>query len=236
MSLGIKQLMPDPWADIEQKYPVESKHTATVRNFTNFGVFVELEEGVDGLIHISDLSWSKKIKHPSEFCKVGDKMEVVVLELDRDNRRIALGHKQLETNPWDVFESTFTEGSVHQGTIIEEKKDKAAIVSLPYGVEGICPKKHLKKADGSNANVDEVLDFKVIEFNKEGKKIVVSHTRTFEEGEDDVPSRGKKKTTGGAAGGANKAVKEINDSNEKSTLGDLDALSALKSEMEKKDN
>ncbi|MBK9593337.1 MAG: 30S ribosomal protein S1, partial [Crocinitomicaceae bacterium] len=236
MSLGIKQLMPDPWADIEQKYPVDSKHSATVRNFTNFGVFVELEEGVDGLIHISDLSWSKKIKHPSEFCKVGDKMDVIVLELDRDNRRIALGHKQLETNPWDVFESTFTEGSIHQGTIIEEKKDKAAIVSLPYGVEGICPKKHLKKADGSNANVDEVLDFKVIEFNKEGKKIVVSHTRTFEEGEDDVPAKsaGKKKTT--TAGGANKAVKEINDSNEKSTLGDLDALSALKSTMEGKGN
>lgn len=233
MSLGIKQLMPDPWADIETKYPVDSKHSATVRNFTNFGVFVELEEGVDGLIHISDLSWSKKIKHPSEFCKVGDKMEVIVLELDRDNRRIALGHKQLETNPWDVFESTFTEGSVHKGTIIEEKKDKAAIVSLPYGVEGICPKKHLRKADGSNANVDESLDFKVIEFNKDAKKIVVSHTRTFEEGTDDEAPRGKKKTTTGA-GSQNKAVKEINDANEKSTLGDLDALSALKSEMEGK--
>jgi len=234
MSLGIKQLMPDPWADIEQKYPVESKHSATVRNFTNFGVFVELEEGVDGLIHISDLSWSKKIKHPSEFCKVGDKLDVVVLELDRDNRRIALGHKQLETNPWDVFETTFAEGSVHQGTIIEEKKDKAAIVSLPYGVEGICPKKHLRKADGSNAVVEETLDFKVIEFNKEGKKIVVSHTRTFEEGED-MPSKGKKKPSTSASSG-NKAVKEINDSNEKSTLGDLDALSALKSEMEGKGN
>jgi small subunit ribosomal protein S1 len=234
MSLGIKQLMPDPWADIEQKYPVDSKHKATVRNFTNFGVFVELEEGVDGLIHISDLSWSKKIKHPSEFCKVGDKLEVVVLELDRDNRRIALGHKQLEANPWDVFETTFNEGSVHQGTIIEEKKDKAAIVSLPYGVEGICPKKHLRKADGSNAAVEEVLDFKVIEFNKEGKKIVVSHTRTFEEGED-TPSKGKKKPSSSASSG-NKAVKEINDANEKSTLGDLDALSALKSEMEGKGN
>jgi small subunit ribosomal protein S1 len=232
MSLGIKQLMPDPWADIEQKYPVDSKHKATVRNFTNFGVFVELEEGVDGLIHISDLSWSKKIKHPSEFCKVGDKLEVVVLELDRDNRRIALGHKQLEANPWDVFETTFTEGSVHQGTIIEEKKDKAAIVSLPYGVEGICPKKHLRKADGSNAAVEEVLDFKVIEFNKEGKKIVVSHTRTFEEGED--TPKGKKKSS--SPSGGNKAVKEINDANEKSTLGDLDALSALKSEMEGKGN
>lgn len=231
MSLGIKQLMPDPWADIESKYPAESKHKATVRNFTNFGVFVELEEGVDGLIHISDLSWSKKIKHPSEFCKVGDALDVVVLELDRDNRRIALGHKQLEANPWDVFETTFAEGSVHQGTIIEEKKDKAAIISLPYGVEGICPKKHLKKADGSNAVVEEILEFKVIEFNKEGKKIVVSHTRTFEEG-DDTPSKAKKKSTSTSTG--NKAVKEINDSNEKSTLGDLDALSALKSEMEGK--
>lgn len=228
MSLGIKQLMPDPWADIETKYPVDSKHKATVRNFTNFGVFVELEEGVDGLIHISDLSWQKKIKHPSEFCKVGDEMEVVVLELDRENRRISLGHKQLEENPWDVFASTFEEGSVHQGTIIEEKKDKAAIVSLPYGVEGICPKKHLRKEDGSNAHADETLDFKVIEFNKDARKIVVSHTRMFEEGED-RPTTKKKPTRGSS----NKAVKNFNKSNEKSTLGDLDALSALKDEMEK---
>ena len=230
MSLGIKQLMPDPWADIETKYPVDSKHKATVRNFTNFGVFVELEEGVDGLIHISDLSWQKKIKHPSEFCKVGDEMEVVVLELDRENRRISLGHKQLEENPWDVFASTFEEGSVHQGTIIEEKKDKAAIVSLPYGVEGICPKKHLRKEDGSNAHADETLDFKVIEFNKDARKIVVSHTRMFEEGED-RPTTKKKSSRG-----SNQAVNNINNSNEKSTLGDLDALSALKDEMEKGEN
>ena len=230
MSLGIKQLMPDPWADIETKYPVESKHKATVRNFTNFGVFVELEEGVDGLIHISDLSWQKKIKHPSEFCKVGDEMEVVVLELDRENRRISLGRKQLEENPWDVFASTFEEGSVHQGTIIEEKKDKAAIVSLPYGVEGICPKKHLRKEDGSNAHADETLDFRVIEFNKDARKIVVSHTRTFEEGEDRPTTLAKKKPAGR---GDNQAVKNINSSNEKSTMGDLDALSALKNEMEK---
>jgi small subunit ribosomal protein S1 len=230
MSLGIKQLMPDPWADIETKYPVESKHKATVRNFTNFGVFVELEEGVDGLIHISDLSWQKKIKHPSEFCKVGDEMEVVVLELDRENRRISLGRKQLEENPWDVFASTFEEGSVHQGTIIEEKKDKAAIVSLPYGVEGICPKKHLRKEDGSNAHADETLDFRVIEFNKDARKIVVSHTRTFEEGEDRPTTSAKKKPAGR---GDNQAVKNINSSNEKSTMGDLDALSALKNEMEK---
>jgi len=233
MSLGIKQLMPDPWADIETKYPVESKHTAIVRNFTNFGVFVELEEGVDGLIHISDLSWQKKIKHPSEFCKVGDKMDVVVLELDRDNRRIALGHKQLEENPWDVFENTFKEGTTHQGTIIDAKKDKVTIVSLPYGVEGMCPKKHLRKADGSNASMDETLEFKVIEFNKDAKKIVVSHLRTFEEGED-KPTIKSKPARGGSRGG-NSAVAAVNKSNnEKSTLGDLDALAALKSEMEGK--
>ncbi len=232
MSLGIKQLMPDPWADIDQKYPVDSKHKAIVRNFTNFGVFVELEEGVDGLIHISDLSWQKKIKHPSEFCKVGDEMEVVVLELDRDNRRIALGHKQLESNPWDEFEAAFSEGSVHEGTIIEDKKDKAAVVSLPHGVEAICPKKHMRKEDGSDAVVEEKLNFKVIEFNKDAKKIVVSHTRTFEEGEDKpmTKSSGGKKSSGGGS----KAVAQVNSSNEKSTLGDLDALSALKSEMEGK--
>lgn len=234
MSLGIKQLMPDPWADIEQKYAVDSRHKAKVRNFTNFGVFVELEEGVDGLIHISDLSWQKKIKHPSEFCKVGEEMEVVVLEIDRDNRRISLGHKQLEENPWDVFENVFTEGSVHQGTIIENK-DKSGIVSLPYGVEGICPSKHLKKEDGTNAQVEETLDFKVIEFNKEAKKIVVSHTRTFEEG-DDKPSASSAKAGGKkAAGGSStsQAVKAINQSSEKSTLGDLDALAALKDKMDK---
>ena len=237
MSLGIKQLMPDPWADIETKYPVESKHSAIVRNFTNFGVFVELEEGVDGLIHISDLSWQKKIKHPSEFCKVGDKMDVVVLELDRDNRRIALGHKQLEENPWDVFENTFKEGTTHQGTIIDAKKDKVTIVSLPYGVEGMCPKKHLRKADGSNAEMDEALEFKVIEFNKDAKKIVVSHLRTFEEGEDKPTIKTSKpvKSGGSKGGSGNSAVAAVNKSNnEKSTLGDLDALAALKSEMEGK--
>jgi small subunit ribosomal protein S1 len=233
MSLGIKQLMPDPWSDIEGKYSVSSKHKAKVRNFTNFGVFVELEEGVDGLIHISDLSWQKKIKHPSEFCKVGDEMEVVVLEIDRDNRRISLGHKQLEENPWDVFETVFNEGSVHQGTIIENK-DKSGIVSLPYGVEGICPSKHLRKEDGSNAKVEETLDFKVIEFNKESKKIVVSHTRTFEEGEDKPTASSAKGGSKKAAGSStSQAVKAINQNNEKSTLGDLDALSALKEKMEK---
>jgi len=235
MSLGIKQLMPDPWSNIEGKYAVDSKHKAKVRNFTNFGVFVELEEGVDGLIHISDLSWQKKIKHPSEFCKVGDEMEVVVLEIDRENRRISLGHKQLEENPWDVFENVFTEGSVHQGTIIENK-DKSGIVALPYGVEGICPSKHLKKEDGTNAKVEETLDFKVIEFNKESKKIVVSHTRTFEEGEDRPSasaSKGGAKKTAGGGSSTSQAVKAINQNTEKSTLGDLDALSALKEKMEK---
>ncbi|SFT38246.1 SSU ribosomal protein S1P [Lishizhenia tianjinensis] len=231
MSLGIKQLMPDPWEGIAERYPVDSKHNAKVRNFTNFGVFVELEEGVDGLIHISDLSWQKKIKHPSEFCKVGDAMEVVVLEIDKENRRISLGHKQLEENPWDVFETLFGEGSVHQGTIIEQK-DKSGIVALPYGVEGICPAKHMRKEDGSNAKVDETLDFKVIEFNKDAKKIVVSHVRTFEEGEDkpSTSARGGKRS----GGGNSKAVENLNKSNEKSTLGDLDALAALKDKMEGK--
>ncbi len=237
MSLGIKQMMPDPWDAIEAKFAVGSKHKAKVRNFTNFGVFVELEEGVDGLIHISDLSWQKKIKHPSEFCKVGDEMEVVVLEIDRENRRISLGHKQLEENPWDVFETIFGEGSVHQGTIVETK-DKSGIVALPYGVEGLCPAKHLKKEDGTNAKIDETLDFKVIEFNKDAKKIVVSHTRTFEEGEDKIPSKGGAKKGGAAAGAGSstsQAVKAINQSTEKSTLGDLDALSALKDKMKEEE-
>lgn len=240
MSLGIKQSMPDPWNDIETKYAVGSKHSAKVRNFTNFGVFVELEEGVDGLIHISDLSWQKKIKHPSEFCKVGEGMDVVVLEIDRENRRISLGHKQLEENPWDVFESTFADGSIHSGTIIE-MKDKSGIVSLPYGVEGICPAKHLKKEDGQNAKVEETLDFKVIEFNKELKKIVVSHTRTFEEGEDRPSSSAKPsaaaKTTKApkkaAVSSTDQAVKAVNENTEKSTLGDFDALAELKEKMER---
>ena len=235
MSLGIKQLMPDPWSEIESKYAVDSKHTAKVRNFTNFGVFVELEEGVDGLIHISDLSWQKKIKHPSEFCKVGDMLDVIVLEIDRENRRISLGHKQLEENPWDVFEGTFAEGSTHSGTITE-MKDKSGIVSLPYGVEGICPSKHLRKADGSNAKVEETLDFVVIEFNKDAKKIVLSHTRTFDDTQEaPVPAAKPAKGTKKASTGSNtdEAVKAINKGNEKSTLGDLDALAGLKEKMEK---
>lgn len=224
MSLGVKQLMPDPWADIEKRYPVESKHKSKVRNFTNFGVFVELEEGVDGLVHISDLSWQKKIKHPSEFCNVGDEMEVVVLEIDKENRRISLGHKQLEENPWDVFETIFSEGAKHQGQVVE-KKDKSGIVALPYGVEAICPSKHMRKEDGTAAQIDEQLEFVVIEFNKDAKKIVVSHLRTFEEGED-KPTTKKKKST------SKKAVSNLNNNVEKSTLGDLDALSKLKNQME----
>jgi small subunit ribosomal protein S1 len=227
MSLGIKQLMPDPWSNIDTKYAVNTQHTAKVRNFTNFGVFVELEEGVDGLIHISDLSWQKKIKHPSEFCKTGEAMEVIVLEIDQENRRISLGHKQLEENPWEVFEATFAEGTVHNGTIIE-MKDKSGIVSLPYGLEGICPAKHLKKADGNNAGVEEVLDFKVIEFNRDARKIVVSHIRTHEENaEPATSSRPSRKSN------ANN-LNAINKNAEKSTLGDLDALAELKEKMDKK--
>lgn len=227
MSLGIKQLMPDPWSNIDTKYAVNTQHTAKVRNFTNFGVFVELEEGVDGLIHISDLSWQKKIKHPSEFCKTGEAMEVIVLEIDQENRRISLGHKQLEENPWEVFEATFAEGTVHNGTIIE-MKDKSGIVSLPYGLEGICPAKHLKKADGNNAGVEEVLDFKVIEFNRDARKIVVSHIRTHEEhAEPATSSRPSRKSN------ANN-LNAINKNSEKSTLGDLDALAELKEKMDKK--
>jgi small subunit ribosomal protein S1 len=226
MSLGIKQLMPDPWSDIDTKYAVNTKHSAKVRNFTNFGVFVELEEGVDGLIHISDLSWQKKIKHPSEFCKTDEELEVLVLEIDQENRRISLGHKQIEENPWEVFQSTFTEGSVHPGTIIE-MKDKSGIVSLPYGLEAICPAKHLKKADGVNATVEDALDFQVIEFNKDARKIVVSHIRTHEEYEG--TSKAPKKSNS-----SKNNLKSINSNAEKSTLGDLDALAELKEKMEKK--
>ena len=180
MSLGIKQLKADPWENIEEKYPVGSKHTAKVRNFTNFGVFVELEEGVDGLIHISDLSWTKKIKHPSEFTQIGADIDVQVLEIDKENRRLSLGHKQLEENPWDVFETIFTVGSIHEGTIVE-MLDKGAVIALPYGVEGFATPKHLVKEDGTQAQVDEKLNFKVIEFNKESKRIILSHSRIFED-------------------------------------------------------
>ncbi|MDR1372200.1 MAG: 30S ribosomal protein S1 [Dysgonamonadaceae bacterium] len=180
MSLGIKQLKEDPWATIEERYPIGSKHTAKVRNFTNFGVFVEIEEGVEGLIHISDLSWTKKIKHPSEYTHIDSNIEIKVLDIDKENRRLSLGHKQLEENPWDVFETIFTLGSIHEGTIIE-MLDKGAIVSLPYGVEGFATPKHLVKEEGSQAQLEEKLSFKILEFNKDSKRIIVSHSRIFED-------------------------------------------------------
>jgi small subunit ribosomal protein S1 len=235
MSLGVKQLMPDPWEGIEGKYPVGSKHKSKVRNFTHFGVFVELEEGVDGLIHISDLSWSKKIKHPSEFCNVGDELDVVVLEVDRENRRLSLGHKQLEENPWDVFETIFAEGSVHQGTIIR-KEGSQFVVSLPYGVEGYTMSKQLRKEDGSTANLEDTLDFVVTEFNKTSRRISISHTRTFE----DIPEAAKKETTKKKAtkgSGGDSGVKAVQEKLEKTTLGDLGGvLGGLKEEMEKKES
>ncbi len=231
MSLGIKQLMPDPWADIETKYPVNSKHSAKVRNFTNFGVFVELEEGVDGLIHISDLSWSKKIKHPSEFTKIGEDIDVVVLDTDKENRRLSLGHKQLEENPWDVFETIFTEGSVHQGTITA-LNDKGGVVSLPYGVEGFAPNKHLTKADGTIAKAEDTLDFKVIEFAKDSKKIIVSHARTHEEEKAASPHVKESDSKEKSADDSKKASRKVKDNVEKSTLGDLDVLANLKSDLE----
>jgi len=232
MSLGVKQLTPDPWSFITTKYPKGSRHTGTVRNFTNFGVFVELEEGVDGLVHISDLSWSKKIKHPSEFTKVGDKMDVSVLEIDAENRRLSLGHKQLEENPWDVFETIFTEDSVHKGTVLSVN-DKGAVIGLPYGVEGFNPSKHLIKADKKQAQVEEVLDFKVIEFNKDSKRIVVSHARTHEE-EKRAHEKAEKVAKADEKEETKKAVKKVKDTQERTTLGDISALSDLKDKMDAK--
>ncbi len=226
MSLGIKQLKSDPWQNIEEKYGVGTKHTAIVRNFTNFGVFVEIEEGVDGLIHISDLSWTKKVKHPAEFTQIGAPIEVVVLEIDKENRRLSLGHKQLEENPWDVFETIFTVDSVHEGTITEIF-DKGAVVALPYGVEGFATPRHLVKEDGSQAKVDEKLEFKVIEFNKAAKRIIVSHSRVFEDAqksEEKAKKNAEEKST-------KKAVKQVKEKLEKTTLGDITELAALKEQM-----
>ncbi|MCD6020106.1 MAG: ribosomal protein, partial [Bacteroidetes bacterium] len=210
-----------------------SRHTGTVRNFTNFGVFVELEEGVDGLVHISDLSWSKKIKHPSEFCKVGDKLDVVVLEIDGENRRLSLGHKQLEDNPWDVFETVFTIDSVHQGTVTSVN-EKGATVGLTYGVEGFCPSRHLVKADGSSLKNEEVAEFKVIEFSKESKRIVVSHARLHEEVKDEVRKVEKAATKAAESDETKKAVKKMKDNQQQTTLGDISALSDLKDKMDGK--
>ena len=230
MSLGIKQLTPDPWENIETKYPAESKHKGIVRNLTNYGLFVELEEGVDGLVHVSDLSWSKKIKHPAEFTKKGEELEVVVLEIDRENRRLSLGHKQLDENPWDTFESIFTEGSEHKGTILEVA-EKGCTVALPYGVEGFAPNKHIKKEDKSTVKVEEELDFRIIEFNKDQKRIIVSHTDIWKEeeraridSETDAKNKAHKQTT--------KIVSKLNKSKDVSTLGELDGLAQLKAKME----
>ncbi len=226
MSLGIKQLKKDPWDNIEEKYAIGSRHIAKVRNFTNFGVFVEIEEGVDGLIHISDLSWTKKIKHPGEFTQVGNDIEVQVLEIDKDNRRLSLGHKQIEENPWNVFENIFTVGSVHDGKVIEAS-DRGAVVSLENDVEGFVPPKHMAKEDGTMIKVDEVIPFKVIEFNKDSKRIILSHTRLKED-----PAKAERKA-------ARKPRKEKEEEPatavEKTTLGDLDALQALKEQLQKEE-
>jgi small subunit ribosomal protein S1 len=230
MSLGLKQLKADPWIDVASKYPVGSKHTATVKNFQNFGVFVELEEGIDGLVHISDLAWSKKIKHPSEFCKVGDRMDVVVLEVDPENRRLSLGHKQLEENPWEVFETVFTIDSIHEGTVLKVG-EKGSTIAMPYGVEAFCPNKHMVKEDGKTLRAEEKAPFKVIEFNKDQRKIVVSHSRIHEELSTAARvAEGALKEKEREEGA--KAVKKIKESVEKTTLGDLSALSNLKNEME----
>jgi len=228
MSLGIKQLKEDPWDKVQEKYAVGTKHTAKVRNFTNFGVFVEIEEGVDGLIHISDLSWTKKVKHPAEFTSIGADIEVVVLEIDVENRRLSLGHKQLEENPWDVFESVFEVDSIHEGTIVE-LMDKGAVVALPYGVEGFVTPKHLVKEDGSSAKQDEKLSFKVIEFNKSAKKIILSHSRIHEDEKRQSSGKSEKQS---ASAETRKTAKKIKSNLEKTTLGDITDLAALKNEME----
>jgi small subunit ribosomal protein S1 len=234
MSLGIKQLTPDPWQHAAEKYAIGTQHVATVKNMTNFGVFVELEDGIDGLIHISDLSWSKKVNHPNEFTKVGEKLNVIVLELDVDNRKLSLGHKQLEENPWDTFETIFTIDSIHEGTVLKVT-DKGAIVALPYGVEGFVPTKHMVKEDGKSLKGDDTGEFKIIEFNKENKRIVISHARIWEEARaearmQDFENRKKE------AKSANTAVKKVKDSVEKSTLGDLSVLAQLKEQMEGAEN
>ncbi len=225
MSLGIKQLTADPWTrpELLAKYAVGTKHKGTVRNLTNFGLFLELEEGIDGLVHVSDLSWTKKIKHPSEFTKVGEGLDVVVLELDAENRRLALGHKQLEENPWDAFETVFNVGSTHKCTIVA-KNDKVATLELPYGIEGFATIKNLAKEDGKLGEVGEALDFKVIEFSKEEKKIMLSHTKVWSDAKEEVVAEEKKKTA--------KAVEKVASTVEKSTLGDLESLVALKEQME----
>jgi small subunit ribosomal protein S1 len=240
MSLGIKQLKPDPWEKIETQFAVGTKHTAKVRNFTNFGVFVEIAEGVEGLIHISDLSWTKKVKHPSEFTTVGAEIDVQVLDIDKENRRLSLGHKQVEENPWDVFETIFTMNSIHDGTIIE-LMDKGAVVSLPYGVEGFATPKHLVKEDGTSAQPDEKLSFKVIEFNKESRRIILSHSRVFEDEQKNADKKGQEKKTHEKKNQEKKSSKKAKKEEpiavipamEKTTLGDIEELAALKDKMDK---
>ena len=231
MSLGIKQLRPDPWENIDEKYAIGSQHTAKVRNFTTFGVFVEIEEGVDGLIHISDLSWTKKIKHPSEFTSIGNDIQVQVLEIDKENRRLSLGHKQLEENPWDVFETIFTVGSIHEGTVTEVM-DKGAVISLEYGVEGFATPKHLVKEDGTQAKLDDKLEFKVIEFNKDSKRIILSHSRIAE---DANKAEARAQRASRPARPSRKEEEAAAPAIEKTTLGDLGALQALKEQMQKEE-
>lgn len=230
LSLGLKQLTADPWENIEAKYPVESKHTGIVRNLTNYGLFIELEEGVDGLVHVSDLSWSKKIKHPAEFTKKGEELEVVVLEIDRDNRRLSLGHKQIDENPWDTFASIFTLGSEHEASV-SEINDRGAVFTMPYGVEAFAPKKHTKKEDKTDLKVDEILNVRVIEFNKDAKRILVSHTDIWKDAEraqnadrDEIRKKRASRTS--------KYVSQINQQVEKSTFGEFDVLADLKAKME----
>ncbi|HAT61268.1 MAG TPA: 30S ribosomal protein S1 [Prevotella sp.] len=232
MSLGIKQLKEDPWETIEVKYPVGSKHTAKVRNFTNFGIFVELEEGVDGLIHISDLSWTKKVKHPSEFTTVGADIDVIVLDIDKENRRLSLGHKQLEENPWNKYEEIYTPGSVHKGKIAE-MMDKGAVITLEEGGEGFATPKHLQKEDGTQAKQGEELDFKVIEFVKDSKRIILSHSRTFEEGKDDFKAAAPRHHNNNGHKNEGSAINNVVAG---TSLGDIDALAQLKAEMEKNGN
>jgi small subunit ribosomal protein S1 len=232
MSLGIKQLKTDPWVDIAAKYPVGSKHKGIVRNMTNYGLFVELEEGVDGLVHVSDLSWTKKIKHPNEFVKKDQELDVLVLEVDNENHRLSLGHKQLDENPWDAFETLFALGSVHEGTILKVE-EKSAIIALPYGVEGYAPIKQLYKEDKKTAKEDEVLPFRVTEFNKENKRIVLSHTAVWKN-EVEVKQVDERKTKTDEKDKATKAAKKNNDSNEKSTFADVEGLMALKESLESK--
>ena len=230
MSLGIKQLHPDPWTNIAEKYTVGSKHKGIVRNMTNYGLFVELEEGVDGLIHVSDLSWTKKIKHPNEFVKKDQELDVLVLEVDSENRRLSLGHKQLDENPWDAFESIFSVGTIHEGTVLK-LEDKSAIIALPYGVEGYAPTKQLQKEDKKTAKEDEVLQFKVIEFNKDNKRIVLSHTAIWK-GDVVEEKKADDKKKESAKDATAKATKKLNDSNEKSTFADVDGLAELKAQLE----